>query len=483
MSTIEIRKISITDLNTDAIVNAANDGLWAGGGVCGAIFKAAGYQQLQAACNKIGHCDTGSAVITPGFHLKAKYIIHAVGPRWKDGKHKEPEQLYGAYYRSLELAVENKCRSIGFPLISAGIFGYPMKAAWQQALSACNDFLNNNRSTSLDIVFAVLDNEIIKAGRKILKDCVNDKYRIADRSDWKTQDMPKKRDTFILERTFTAQQMAALRRGNIPQAMEDKWFWFMEGDTLYAHRSWTGYCIYRIDFKPDNKHFVTVNRDPEQYKSNSTAQDAVQLNKLLNWWTKEDYDYYHEWLSETVDSLKEAMASLDTLIISDQEVDAVFFHKPEEPNGYLSNWFLCSFDLDDMHFSSVEQYIMYRKCKLFGDDVSAVAVLATDDVATQQAIGRNARGYIDAVWAGARQMVAYRALMAKFSQNEVLRQQLLDTGDAYLVECAGSDKIWACGIRLDDDRRFDASNWKGSNILGFALMEVREKLKGEAAEV
>ena len=123
MSTIEIRKISITDLNTDAIVNAANEGLWAGGGVCGAIFKAAGYQQLQAACDKIGHCNTGSAVITPGYHLKAKYIIHAVGPRWKDGKHKEPEQLYGAYYRSLELAAENKCRSIGFPLISAGIFG------------------------------------------------------------------------------------------------------------------------------------------------------------------------------------------------------------------------------------------------------------------------------------------------------------------------------------------------------------------------
>ena len=202
MSTIEIRKISITDLNTDAIVNAANDGLWAGGGVCGAIFKAAGYQQLQAACNKIGHCDTGSAVITPGFHLKAKYIIHAVGPRWKDGKHKEPEQLYGAYYRSLELAVENKCRSIGFPLISAGIFGYPMKAAWQQALSACNDFLDNNKSKSLDIVFAVLDNEIIKAGRKILKDRVDEKYRIADRGDWNIQDMPKKRATFILDRHF-----------------------------------------------------------------------------------------------------------------------------------------------------------------------------------------------------------------------------------------------------------------------------------------
>ena len=121
MSTIAIRKIGITDLDTDAIVNAANDGLWAGSGICGAIFRAAGHEQLQAACDRIGHCDTGSAVITPGFRLKAKYIIHAVGPRWKDGKHKEPELLYGAYYKSLELAADNNCRSIGFPLISAGI--------------------------------------------------------------------------------------------------------------------------------------------------------------------------------------------------------------------------------------------------------------------------------------------------------------------------------------------------------------------------
>ena len=100
MSTITIQKISITDLATDAIVNAANDGLWAGGGVCGAIFRAAGHSQLQAACDAIGHCDTGSAVITPGFRLKAKYIIHAVGPRWSGGNHKEPQLLYSAYTKS-----------------------------------------------------------------------------------------------------------------------------------------------------------------------------------------------------------------------------------------------------------------------------------------------------------------------------------------------------------------------------------------------
>ena len=123
MSLIEIKKIGITDLSTDAIVNAANEGLWAGGGVCGAIFAAAGREELQAACDRIGKCDTGSAVITPGFALRSKYVIHAVGPRWSGGEHGEPRLLYGAYRRSLELACEHGCRSIGFPLSSAGIFG------------------------------------------------------------------------------------------------------------------------------------------------------------------------------------------------------------------------------------------------------------------------------------------------------------------------------------------------------------------------
>ena len=481
MSTIEIRKISITDLDTDAIVNAANDGLWAGGGVCGAIFKAAGYDQLQVACNKIGHCDIGSAVITPGFNLKAKYIIHAVGPRWKDGKHKEPEQLYGAYYKSLELAAANGCRSIGFPLISAGIFGYPVQGAWYQAFDACRDFLDQHKDVSMDIVFAVLSDDNIEVGHKALLGSGASRYKIADRNDWTRLDMPEQHDTFIFQRPFTAQQMAILRRGNIPQEMEDKWFWFMEGDTLFAHRSWTGICIYQIDFKPDNKHVVMVNRDPEQYKCTSTAEDAQQLNNLLNWWTQESYDYYHEWLAETVDILKKAGKIPDKLKVSGKEVDAYFFHRPEEPHGYLSNWFSSPFDLDGMHFTSVEQYIMYRKCKIFGDEISAKAVLATEDTAAQQAIGRKAAGYIGSIWAGMRQMVVLRGLMAKFSQNEDLKQKLLDTGDAYLVECAGSDKIWACGIRLNDDKRFNAENWTGDNILGFALMEVREMLR-EAVE-
>ncbi|MBR6460094.1 MAG: macro domain-containing protein [Actinomycetaceae bacterium] len=160
MSGIEIRKISITDVETDAIVNAANDRLLAGGGVCGAIFQAAGYDQLQAACDTIGHCDTGSAVITPGFDVKAQYIIHAVGPRWAGGNHGEPQLLYGAYQSSLKLALENGCSSIAFPLISAGIFGYPVEQAWQVAIQACSDFIG--QGNEINIVFAVLDDAIIE---------------------------------------------------------------------------------------------------------------------------------------------------------------------------------------------------------------------------------------------------------------------------------------------------------------------------------
>ena len=132
------------------------------------------------------------------------------------------------------------------------------------------------------------------------------KKRVACRSDWKTEPMPVQHEVFVLERAFSDEEMEALRRGNIPEVMEDKWFWYMEGQTLWAHRSWTGVCIYRIDFKEDGKHVVTVNRDPEQYRCTSIKEDLESLNKLLDWWVETPYDHYNEWLSETYDALKKA---------------------------------------------------------------------------------------------------------------------------------------------------------------------------------
>ena len=130
------------------------------------------------------------------------------------------------------------------------------------------------------------------------------KTGVARRDDWKKVPMPEQHETFVLNRTFTKEEMDALRRGNVPQAMEDKWFWYMEGETLWAHRSWTGYCVFRIDFREDGHHVVTVNRDPEQYRSAGPEEDAESLNSLLDWWAQAPYDPYHEWLSETYGQLK-----------------------------------------------------------------------------------------------------------------------------------------------------------------------------------
>ncbi len=170
MSNICIQKISITKLYTDAIVNAANERLWEGGGVCGAIFREAGSKELTKACEAIGGCKTGSAIITPGFALPAKYIIHAVGPRWSGGERDEPQLLYSAYENSLQLAKEKGCHSIGFPLISAGIFGYPVEQAWRKALQACTDFIEKNPHYEIEIVFAVLDENVLAMGQKILQE-------------------------------------------------------------------------------------------------------------------------------------------------------------------------------------------------------------------------------------------------------------------------------------------------------------------------
>ena len=145
--------------------------------------------------------------------------------------------------------------------------------------------------------------EVAKRLEAFRSEIADNRPRVARRGDWKTEPMPERHETFVLDRSFSDREMDLLRRGNIPQAMEDKWFWYMEGSTLWAHRSWTGHCIYRIDFKEDNHHVVTVNRDPEQYKCTRIEEDIESLNKLLDWWTEPPYDYYNEWLSETHDAL------------------------------------------------------------------------------------------------------------------------------------------------------------------------------------
>ncbi|WP_295167541.1 NADAR domain-containing protein [Ruminococcus sp.] len=351
MGNISVVRSDITLLETDAIVNAANNHLSAGGGVCGAIFSAAGYSELKAACDEIGFCNTGSAVVTPAFSLNAKYIVHAVGPIWRGGDQDEDKLLYSAYYSSLTAAAEKGCRSIAFPLVSAGIYGYPSEEAWRIALTACRDFTEN---TDMDVRFAVLSDEQFSMGNSILSEL-----------------LPRK---------------------------------------------------------------------------NSGTQTAAEMDRLR---------------------------------IGNTETDAIFFYRVGDAYGAFSNWAPTPFTVDGVSFSTAEQYIMYRKCLTFGDTVTAEKLLSSDSPKEQKALGREAAGYIDSVWAGIRQTVAIRGLYAKFSQDAELKRLLLGTGDAVLVECTSNDRIWACGLDKDDDDRLSADRWKGQNILGFALMEVRNMLRAE----
>jgi O-acetyl-ADP-ribose deacetylase (regulator of RNase III) len=163
---IEIIQGDITKLDVDAIVNAANTTLLGGGGVDRAIHHAAG-PELLAECRTIGGCRPGEAKLTRGYHLPARFVIHTVGPVWRGGEHHEPEILANCYRNSLQLAVENEIKTIAFPAISCGAYGYPIPDAAQIAVSTARDFLATDDNID-KVTFVLWGEDIYDAYRQLL---------------------------------------------------------------------------------------------------------------------------------------------------------------------------------------------------------------------------------------------------------------------------------------------------------------------------
>lgn len=157
-------------------------------------------------------------------------------------------------------------------------------------------------------------------------------------------------------------------------------------------------------------------------------------------------------------------------------MNIICFHNPDEENGFLSNWYLSDFSINGISFTSMEQYMMYQKAVCFQYENIAEQILATKDVAKIKELGRCVSGYNDQYWNGVRQIIVYEGLFAKFTQNELLKKQLKDTQDAILAECAVKDRTWGIGLSMNDSNRLKPELWKGQNLLGFALMMVRNKI-------
>lgn len=270
---LQIVRENIVHMHTDAIVNAANRYLRPGGGVCGSIFDVAGYDDMRRACEALGYCAPGGAVLTPGFRLPAKYVIHAVGPVWQGGAQGEEQQLRSCYRNALALAREQGLDSIAFPLISSGIFGYPKAEALAVAVSEISSFLTREEMLVYIVVYDARSFELSRQVFDSVASYIDDVY-VEARSAFEVRSAQ-------LECACPPEAMAA------PQGLSEALSQLDEGFSaallrLIDEKGMTDVEVYRRA-NIDRKHFskIRTNRDYNPSKRTALAL-AVALRLTLD---------------------------------------------------------------------------------------------------------------------------------------------------------------------------------------------------------
>ena len=256
----EMVRNDITKMNVDAIVNAANRSLLGGGGVDGAIHRAAGPELLEE-CRTLGGCDTGEAKITKGYRLPTRYVIHTVGPIWHGGSNGEKELLAGCYRHSLELAAENGCESVAFPMISTGAYGYPKDEALSVAVDEITRFLLDHDMTVYLVVFG---HESLITGRKLFRDIreyIDDTYA-------ETRIRRRRRAENARESLWQTDEKAALDLDMaISQSIYES---ACEPMAVIDERKWTdAYCYKKANI--DRKLFSKIRTNPDYQPSKPTV--------------------------------------------------------------------------------------------------------------------------------------------------------------------------------------------------------------------
>lgn len=157
----------------------------------------------------------------------------------------------------------------------------------------------------------------------------------------------------------------------------------------------------------------------------------------------------------------------------------MYFYGQNKENGFMSNWYPSEFKADGYTYANAEQYMMHRKALLFGDDAVAEKIMHAKTPKEMKALGRKVKPFDPVIWNGRKQLIVYKGLLEKFRQNDDLRKLLLDTSNSVLVEASPWDKVWGIKMSQSNEKCRKTSTWEGENLLGFALMEVRETLKKE----